>query len=175
MKGLFLQDKADKVTISALNYYGADFKFDVYDQDTNTYIYQDLQMTEAVEPFITNTTIVAEDRIKGVESIKVDDASGFNIHDRISLDSGISEIFRITSIDLITNEIGLHKATKADVTTSTNVTRTGHLGLYYIELTMSNLGTFLVKAKDTVYGLQRTDAIKVIEAKKAEREFKVML
>lgn len=175
MKGLFLQDKADKVTISALNYYGADFKFDVYDQDNNTYIYQDLQMTEAVEPFTTNTTIIAEDRAKGVESIKVDDPSGFIVGDRISLDSGPSEIFRITSINTDTNEIGLHKATKVDVTTSTNVDKSGHLGLYYIELTMSNLGTFLVKAKDTVYGLQRTDAIKVIAAKKVEREFKVMV
>lgn len=175
MKGLFIQDKADKVTISALNYYGADFKFDVYDQDNDVYIYQDLQMTEAVEPVDANSTTVAEDRKKGVESIKVDDASGFAVNDRISLDSGASEIFRITSIDTDTNEIGLHRATKVDVTTSTKVDRSGHLGLYYVELTMSKLGTFLVKAKDAIYGLQRTDAIKVVEAKKVEREFKVMV
>ena len=175
MKGLFIQDKTDKVTLSALNYYGANFKLDVFDQDNDVYIYQNLQMSESSEPFTAASTIIAEARSAGVESIKVDSVASFAIHDRITLDSGASETFRIISIDVANNELGLHKATKADVTTSTNVTKSGNMGLYYIDLTMSQLGTFLVKAKDDVYGLLRTDAIKVVTAKAAEREFKVMV
>ncbi|RLA81878.1 MAG: hypothetical protein DRG78_08505, partial [Epsilonproteobacteria bacterium] len=131
--------------------------------------------TESVEPFTDASTIIAEDRTAGVESIKVDSVSSFSIHDRITLDSGLSEVFRIVSIDVDNNELGLHKPTKEDITTSTNVVKSGNLGLYYINLTMSQLGTYLIKAKDEVYGLLRTDAIKVVTQKTADREFKVMV
>ena len=174
MRGIYIQDVTDKVTLSALNYYGADFKVDVFDQDNGVYIYQDLSMTESAEPITAATTNVAEDRTAGVESIKVDSVTNFAIHDRIVLNSGSSEIFRVTSIDAANNELGLHKATKENITTSTTVDKSGSLGLYYMNLTMSNTGTFLIKAKDSVYGLQRTDAIKVVTQKQA-REFRVMV
>lgn len=172
MKGLFIQDKTDKITISALNYYGADFKLDVFDQDTNTYVYQDLQMTESTEPFTANSTTVNEARVAGTESIKVDSVTGFNVHDRITVGA---ETLRIISIDDVNNELGLHKGLKSDVTTSTTVDTVGNLGLYFLNLTMSSTGTYLVKAKDSVFGLLRTDAIKVVTAAQAQREFKVMV
>jgi len=174
MRGIYIQDVTDKVTISALNYYGADFKVDVYDQDTNTYIYQNLPMIESAEPITNISTLVSENRTAGVESIKVNSVTGYQIHDRITLSSGASEIFRIVSIDAVNNELGLHKATKIDVTTLTTVNISGALGLYWLDLTMSNIGTFLIKAKDSVYGLQRTDAIKVVTQKQA-REFKILV
>jgi len=121
MRGIYIQDVTDKVTISALNYYGADFKVDVYDQDTNTYIYQNLPMIESAEPITNISTLVSENRTAGVESIKVNSVTGYQIHDR----------------------------------TLTTVNISGALGLYWLDLTMSNIGTFLIKAKDSVYGLQR--------------------
>lgn len=172
MKGLFIQDKVDKLTISALNYYGADFKLDVFDQDTNTYIYQDLQMSESAEPFTATNTLISEDRVSGTESIKVDSVLGFNVHDRVNVGG---EILRIVSIDNVNSELGLHKGIKSDVTTITVVETTGNLGLYFINLTMSVTGTYLVKAKDSVFGLLRTDAIKVVTQAQAAREFKVMV
>jgi len=175
MKGLFIQDKADKITISALNYYGADFKLDVFDQSSNTFIYHNLQMVESAEPVTVVETTVAEDRPAGVESIKVSDVTGYNIHDRIQITTDTnSEIKRVVGIDAVNSELQIHVATKFDITTSSTIKTVGNLGLYYIELSFSAPGTFLVKAKDAIFGLLRTDSIKVVTVTQA-RTFNIMV
>ena len=87
MKGLLIKNVADKVTLSALNYYGADFKLDVYNQDTSAYVFQNLQMQESAEPFTALQTTVDEARGLGIQSIKVQDTTGYYINDRIKLTS----------------------------------------------------------------------------------------
>jgi len=161
MRGLFIQDKTDRLTISALNYYGAEFKLDVLDQESNTFVYENLDMTESVEPITDANTTVSEDRVAEVESIKVDSVDDFAVHDRILLSTGPSEIFRIVGIDTDNSELQLHKGIRIPVTTSTTLDKVGNNGLYYYDLTISTAGTFAVKAKDDVFNLLRTDSIKV--------------
>jgi hypothetical protein len=173
MKGLLIKNVEDKVTLSALNYYGADFKLDIYNQDTEEYVFQNLQMQESSEPFTALQTTIDEDRSEGIQSIKVQDTTGYNVNDRVSLSTG--GIYRIVSIDPVGNEIGLHKGLKNAVDLNTTVDRIGSLGLYFYNLTMTQEGTFLIKAKDSVFGLQRTDSIKVVSPKAAATNFQVLV
>jgi len=173
MKGLLIKNVADKVTLSALNYYGADFKLDVFNQDTGAYVFQNLQMLESAEPFTALQTTCDEVRAEGIQSLKVLDTTGFNVNDRVTLSTG--ETYRVVSVDAAGKEIGLHKGIKTAVDLNTTVDRSGALGLYYYNLTMPDEGTFMIKAKDSVFGLQRTDAIKVVVPAQASTSFKVLV
>jgi len=173
MKGLLIKNVEDKVTLSALNYYGADFKLDVYNQDTGDYVYQDLQMQESSEPITALQTTIDEVRGVGIQSLKVQDTTGFNVGDRVTLST--NETYRIVSIDEAGKEIGLHKGIKTEVDLNTTMDRSGSLGLYFYNLSMPDEGTFMIKAKDSVFGLQRTDAIKVISPKAQATNFQVLV
>jgi len=173
MKGLLIKNVEDKVTLSALNYYGADFKLDVFNQDTGAYVYQNLQMSESAEPFTALQTTIDEARGEKIQSLKVQDVTGFNVNDRVTLSTG--ETYRIVSIDPVGNEIGLHKGIKTAVDLNTTMDRSGALGLYFYNLTMPDEGTFMIKAKDSVFGLQRTDAIKVVSPKASATSFQVLV
>ncbi len=173
MKGLLIKNVEDKVTLSALNYYGADFKLDVFNQDTGDYVYQNLQMQESSEPITALQTTIDEARDLGMQSIKVLDTTGYNVNDRILLSTG--DTYRVVSVDSTGNEIGIHKGLKTAVDLNTTVDRSGALGLYFYNLTMPDEGTFMIKAKDSAFGLQRTDAIKVVSPKAQATNFQVLV
>jgi hypothetical protein len=155
MRGLLIKNKSEKVSIAAYNYYGADFKINVFDQDTNTYISQDLQMTEGMEPVPDFNSTTSEDRTKGQEVVSVQDA-GLNPNERIQVGNFL---YRVSSVD--NNNVTLHTGLKEDVASGTAVARKGNMGVYSLDLSLDQTGTFLIQAKDTVYGLMHTDSITI--------------
>jgi hypothetical protein len=156
MRGLLIKNKSEKVSVAAYNYYGASFKLNVFDQDTNTYISQDLDMVEGMEPIASYDCACTEARTTGQEVIAVDDASGLSPNERISVGNFI---YRIASID--GNNITLHTGLREDLDGTETVSRVGNMGVYSLDLSVSANGTFLVQAKDTVFGLMHTDSITV--------------
>jgi hypothetical protein len=156
MRGLLIKNKAEKVSVAAYNYYGASFKVNVFDQDSNTFISQDLDMTEGMEPIADLTATCNESRTKGQEVISVDDASGFGPNERISVGN---YIYRISSVE--DNLITLHTGLREDLAGDESVARVGNMGVYSLDLNVDTSGTFLIQAKDTVFGLMHTDSITV--------------
>lgn len=155
MRGLLIKNKAEKVSVAAYNFYGADFKINIFDQDANAYISQDLAMTEGMEPVADYSSTTSEDRTKGQEVIAVND-DGLAPNERISLGN---YVYRISAVDGA--NVTLHTGLREDVPTDTALSRVGNMGVYSLDLEVANAGTFLVQAKDTVFGLMHTDSITV--------------
>ena len=156
MRGLFIKNKSEKVSVAAYNYYGADFKINVFDQDTNTYINQDVQMVEGVEPVSDYSTSCNDARTEGMEVISVEDASGLGIGDRISVGNFVYRVIKIDS-----NNITLHTGLKEDLVGDESVSRVGNMGVYSTDLVVANEGTFLIQAKDSIFGIMHTDSITI--------------
>ena len=158
MRGLFIKNTPEKVSLAAYNNMGANFSLNVFDQDTNTYIVQNQSMTEGLEPIVALSTTCTEARTIGQEVIAVTDVTGFVVADRISL---AGYIYKITDIDATTNTLTLHMALKTDLVGTEAVDRVANMGIYSAELTLSAIGTFLIQVKDSVFGIQHSDMIKV--------------
>jgi len=158
MRGLLIKNKAEKISISAYNYYGADFKLNVFDQDTNTFVSQDLAMTEGQEPVTDFSTECTEPRSIGQEVISVDSSSGLVITDRISVGN---YVYRVSAIN--GTNVSLHSGLMEDLVGTETVTRVGNMGIYSLDLTVPQAGTFLVQAKDSIYGIMHSDSISVAE------------
>jgi hypothetical protein len=156
MRGLLIKNKAEKVSLSAYNYYGADFKLNVFNQDTNTYESQNLAMVEGIEPVVAYTANCTEARTAGQEVITVDDVTGLEPSDRIQVGNYIYGVASVSGSD-----ITLSKALLEDLTGAEGVSRVGNMGVYSLDLSVANEGTYLVQAKDSVYGLRHSDAITV--------------
>ena len=156
MRGLLIKNKAEKVSVAAYNYYGANFKINVFDQNTNTYISQNLPMTEGMEPVVALTTAVNSVRTTGQEVIEVVDATGLLSNERIVVGNYVYRIAEVTG-----NDITLHAGLKEDLAGTEAVNRVGNMGVYSLDLSVTTAGTFLVQAKDTVFGLMHTDSITV--------------
>jgi hypothetical protein len=163
MRGLLIKNKAEKVSVAAYNYYGADFKINIFNQDTNTYISTDLPMTEGMEPVVAFSATCNEARTAGQEVISIDDATGLSANERISVGNFI---YRVSNVD--GTNITLHSGLKEDLVGTESVSRVGNMGVYSLDLSVAEAGTFLVQAKDTVYGLMHSDSITV--ATKAVQE-----
>ncbi len=156
MRGLLIKNKAEKISVAAYNYYGASFKINVFDQNTNTYISQDLPMTEGMEPVASFSANCTESRTAGQEVIAVDDATGLGAGERVSVGNFI---YRVTAIDGL--NVTLHTGLKEDLVGNESVSRVGNMGVYSLDLSVAANGTFLIQAKDTVFGIMHTDAITV--------------
>jgi len=156
MRGLLIKNKAEKVSLSAYNYYGADFKLNVFDQDTNTYISQNLPMVEGVEPVTAYSGACTESRTKGQEVITVDNVGDLEKSDRIHVKNYVYGVAEISG-----NDITLSKALLEDLVGNETVTRVGNMGVYSLDLAVATEGTFLIQAKDSVFGLRHSDAITV--------------
>jgi len=169
MRGLLIKNAPEKISISAYNYYGANFSLNVFDQISNTYDQQNLAMTEGVEPVTAVTATCNDPRTAGQEIISVVSATGLTVGDRISLNS---YIYRIKSIAVgaLGDDITLHLPLYSAVVGTETVTLVGNMGVYSLDLTMSTVGEYLVQAKDSVFGIQHSDSIKVV-AKSVEQLF----
>jgi len=155
MRGLLIKNKAEKVSVAAYNFYGAEFKLNIFNQDTNEYISTDLEMSEGMEPVADYTSKTTEDRTKGQEVISVQD-EGLNPNERIRVGNFV---YRISLVD--GTNITLHTGLREDINADTEITRVGNMGVYSLDLSVNTAGTFLVQAKDTVFGLMHTDSISV--------------
>jgi len=163
MRGLLIKNKAEKVSVAAYNYYGADFKLNVFDQNTNTYIIQDLAMTEGMEPVAAFSATCDQARTINQEVISINNSTGLAANERIQVGNFV---YRVSKVD--GTNITLHSGLKEDLAGTESVTRVGNMGVYSLDLSVANAGTFLVQAKDTVYGLMHSDSITV--ASKAVEE-----
>lgn len=163
MRGLLIKNKAEKISVAAYNYYGADFKINVFNQETNTYISQDLPMTEGMEPVAAFSAACNEARTSEQEVISLDDVTGLGANERISVGNFV---YRVAGIN--GNNVTLHSGLKEDLVGTEAVSRVGNMGVYSLDLNVAEAGTFLVQAKDTVYGLMHSDSITV--AAKAVQE-----
>jgi len=165
MRGLLIKNKSEKVSVAAYNFYGASFKLNVFDQNTNTYISQDLPMTESMEPIIAFTANCTQARTIGQDVIAVDNTTGLLPNERITLGN---YIYRVSSVSGL--NVTLHKPLLEDLIGTEVITRVGNMGIYSLDLSVANAGTFLVQAKDTVFGLMHTDSITVAN-KSIEQQF----
>ena len=148
-----------KVFFSAANYYGANLKVDVLNDDDSTYIVNKVPMTEISEPVDAYSGTTSGAAVKDVKVIVLTDVTGLIASDRVSIGN---EIYRITAVNAATNEITLHRGLVADVADGTAVDRVGNMGIYKINLFVTvPEGAFIIQAKDTKYGLQLSDSITV--------------
>jgi hypothetical protein len=160
MRGQILKGIPEKIGISALNYYNAEFTVDVLNEETQTFIVQNQEMTESVEPVQPFSNTLSEDRLKDSTTIKLTSVVGLNVTDRLLI-SG--EIYRVVSLDEANKTVKLHTTLKDDVYVDTNVSRVGNLGVYYINLLVSTPGTFVIRAKCKKFGLMVSDLLVVQE------------
>jgi len=157
MRGLFIKNKSEKVTVAAYNFYGAQFKINIFNQEVNEYIQTDIEMQEGVEPVEDFSSKTSEDRTKGQEVISIND-EGLNPNERVQVGNFI---YRVASVD--GTNITLHKGLREDILADTDVIRVGNMGAYSADITVDQVGPFLIQAKDTIFGLLHTDSISVAQ------------
>jgi len=168
MRGLLIKNKAEKISVAAYNYYGANFNINVFDQVTNTYIDQNLPMSESLEPIASFATTVDQVRTLGQSVISVLSSVGLSKGDRIQVGT---YIYRIEGIDSVTpTNITLNKGLLEDLVGTEACTKVGNMGIYSLDLSVANAGTFLVQAKDSVFGLMHTDMI-TVAAQSVQQQF----
>jgi len=167
MKGILVKGKNELVGLSAYNYYGANFKVDIFDQTSNTYVLKDIPMKESVEPVEDFSTKVVTDTPKDSDIVQVESVTGLNKADRVSIDGEIYRVIDIMSEDTDgdgtddTFRIKLHRPLVTDIAANTDVVRVGNMGLYYVNLFLTKTGVFVIQAKDSKYGIQHSEAIEV--------------
>lgn len=152
--------KSKKIFFSASNYYGADLKASVLDDDAGEFLVTAVPMIELIEPIAPNSTTTVGVNEKDSTLISVDSVNGFIKSDRVSIGGSI---YRIINIDTVNNRLTLHIGLREDVIENTDVIRVGNMGIYKIHLVLTRNGYFVIQAKDTVYGIQRSDSITVKE------------
>jgi hypothetical protein len=157
MTGIFIQDEDGTAEIVANGYYDADFKVDIFDQETGTYLVQNISMTEVQEPITPVSTNTAGNQNTGDTDIALVSTAGLFVSDRVKI---LNYTYKITSI--IGNNITIEKPLRETVTANSTVTKQGNLGIYKIDLNISELGTFTLIGKDSTYGLTVSKMIKVV-------------
>jgi len=163
MDGIYIVNEDGIAQIVANDYFGAYFKCNIFNQDDNTYLQENLSMTEIEEPYDTNSTTTDGNHDSGVSSISLSDSSGFSISDRVKIGN---YIYKITNID--GNSITTHKPLYENISDGSSVDRVGNLGIYKVSLNIDTLGTYTLIGKDTVFGLNTTKMIKVVPKSIAE-------
>jgi len=159
MGNVVIKGQQEKIFFKAANYYNADLKVDVYDDDNGGYIVNGVPMTEIVEPVEDVTTTVVEDAAKDDTIIELDSTDGLSASDRINVDG---EIYRIITVNS-DNTVKLHRGLIKDVAKDADVTLVGNLGIYRVTLFITTSGNFVIQAKDKKYGLQLADSISIKE------------
>jgi len=157
MTGIFIQNQAGTAEIVANGYYGASFNAHVYNQDTDTYLQENIAMSELIEPVTAFNTSVTSNVNTGDESVELNDITDLNVSDRIQIQN---YIYNITNI--IGNVVYLGKPLRENITSGVNVERVGNLGVYKAQITVVEKGVFTLIGKDSVFGLNSTKIIKVV-------------
>jgi len=147
-----------KVLIAATNYYGASFKVDVYDDDTQAYLAGGVPMVEVTEPVTAYSSTINGGAAADVKIIDVTDVTGLSPADRVDINGSI---YRVVSVDSATSQIELHRPLVAAAADQDTIVRVGNMGIYRVDLLVTNPGVFILQGKDTVYGLQVSDSVTV--------------
>lgn len=157
MTGIFIKDQDGTAEIITSNYYGADFKANVFDQSTSTYLLQNISMQELIEPVSAYSSASANNQIQGDTDIEVNDITGLQVSDRIKIQNYIYSVSNI-----IGNNVTISKGLLENLTAGATISRVGNLGIYKVELNMNSLGEFTLIGKDGIFGLNVTKMIKVV-------------
>jgi len=158
MSGILIANTDDTISISAPDVYGANFKLSLYSQTLGSWTIQDAQMIEYLDSFTVNSQTVASVASIGDTTIDITDATGFTINDTIIIKSFV---YRITAIS--SNSITLHNPVQENLIIGDIANASGNMSLYHITLNISDIGNYLIRAKDMVYGIEITDSVKVVE------------
>jgi len=156
MSGVIIANKDEIISISAPDIYGADFKLSIYSQTDNAWVLSNVQMSEYMDNFTVNEQTVQAVASKDDTVVTISDASNMSIGDVIIIKS---YTYRITSIQ--GNNINVHFGLKEDLIIGDIANIAGNMSLYYIELNIADSGEYLIKAKDTIYGIDIVDSLKV--------------
>ena len=158
MTGIFIQDEEETAEIVANGYYGADFKVNIFDQENGSYLGQNLNMTELIEPLNTsvNTTNV-NNQVIGDKIIQLTSTTGLSVSDRVKVGNYIYKI-----IGILGDNITLNKGLFENVLGGSPVQNKGNLGIFKIDLTIADLGKYTLIGKDSIFGLHTTKMIKVV-------------
>jgi len=156
MTGIFIQDTEGPAEIVAMNYYGCDFKVDIYNQEDNSYISQNLSMSELVEPISSVSTTVTSNQSLEDTIIELDDITDFKVSDRVQLGN---YIYRI--INILDNNITINKGLLENLTSGDDIITKGNLGIYKVNITLSDIGNYTLIGKDSIYGITVSKMIKV--------------
>ena len=158
MNGIFIKDEDCIAEIVANEFYGADFKASIFDQDNNDYLVENLSMVELSEPLDVNvSTNNTSNQVAGDTTIELDSIDNLSVSDRVKIGNYIYKI-----IQILNNNITIGKGLYENVSSGTAVTNVGNLGIYKLDLNISTLGNFTLIGKDTTFGLKVTKMIKVL-------------
>jgi len=157
MSGIIIANKDETITISAPDVYGAVFKISIFSQSDNTWVLSNQDMTEYIDIVDENNQTVKTDVNKGETKINISDASEMGINDIIKLKN---YIYRITEIS--SNDITIHTGLKENLVVDDEANIVGNMALYYIQLNIEDTGDYLIRARDSIFGLEITDSLKVV-------------
>jgi len=160
MSDVILSGINEKIFFKAPNYYGANIKVGVFDDNTGEYIVESVPMTEIIEPVADVTVTTDGEFAKGDKVITVDNADDLYKSNRVEIDG---EVYRIVDIDKTEKTITLHKGLIEDSENGNDVELVGNMAIYRIMLLVTRPGIFIIQAKSLKYGLQYSDSITVKE------------
>jgi len=158
MSGIIIANKNETISISAPDIYGASFNISILSQATNSWIITNQPMTEYLDIFITNNQTVQANGILSDTSITISNATNFNIGDIINIKNFYYRINNISG-----NIITLHTGLQENILIGDIANRSGNMALYYIQLNITTPGDYLIRAKDSIFGIEITDSIKVVQ------------
>jgi len=160
MSGVIYKGKLKKVFVSANNYYGSDLKADILDDDIGEFLAYNVPMTELVEPVNEFATTIVSNTTAGIKVTTLTSLGDLIKSDRIKI---VNEIYRVIDIDVTTKNVTLHRPLTTPLTAGDIVTKVGNMGTFKINLLLTKNGYFVLQAKDSKFGIQRSIGITVKE------------
>jgi len=157
MKSIFIKGIEEECEIVANGKYGASFSFSIFDSENNTYLQENVSMNELKEPITSLSTTTQNNQLKSDTNLELNDTTGIVNGDRLKIGNYIYIIESVLG-DFITIN-GLLESLSA----GTDVTRVGNLGIYKANITINDVGTYLLIGSDTIFGLKVIESITVKE------------
>jgi len=157
MSGVIIANKDEVITISAPDVYGADFKISIFSQVNSSWELTNEEMREYLDVVDDIKTNIIGDYVIGNDKIEVKDVNGLAIGSIVSLSN---YYYRI--IGIVNNFIYLHKGLFSDLSDNDELVLEGNMSLYYCNVNIAEPGDYLIRARDSVFGLEIIDNIKVV-------------
>jgi len=158
MSGIIVANNNETISISAPDTYGATFNISVYSNATNTWVLVNQPMTEYMDNFTIDNQTVAVAALTGDTLVTISDAINFLPGDIINIKNFYYRIKSITA-----NVLTLHIPLMEDLVIGDIANKAGNMSLYYIQVNIPTIGEYLIRAKDSTFGLEITDSLKVVE------------
>lgn len=158
MSKVLIKGQRKKVFFSAKSFYGAPVKINVFDDDADEFIAEQVPATEIVHPVTELTATVVGEVAEDAKVLELDNVGDLKPSDRILVDG---EIVKCVGID--GNQVQIHRAFGKVIADGTSVERVGNTGMFKIELLVTKAGYFIIQATDTKFGIELSDSITIKE------------